>query len=87
MHKIAESMHYEVYREYETVLLKMKHLERTVTIGDFYGDVGKVIISPEEECCVMAGCGVIVYYRMGMVKDVDSGRSGIGLEIHGWRMW
>ena len=62
MHKIAESMHYEVYREYETVLLKMKHLERTVTIGDFYGDVGKVIISPEEECCVMAGCGVIVYY-------------------------
>ncbi|EEQ60175.1 hypothetical protein CBFG_03887 [Clostridiales bacterium 1_7_47FAA] len=62
MHKIAESMHYEVYREYETVLLKMKHLERTVTIGDFYGDVGKVIISPKEECCVMAGCGVIVYY-------------------------
>lgn len=31
MHKIAESMHYEVYREYETVLLKMKHPERTVT--------------------------------------------------------
>ena len=62
MHKIAESMHYEVYREYETVLLKMKHPERAVTIGDFYGDVGKVIISPKEECCVMAGCGVIVYY-------------------------
>ena len=32
-----------------------------VCIGDFYGDVEKVIIAPMEEYCVMAGCGVIVY--------------------------
>jgi hypothetical protein len=60
--KITESIHYEVYKEYEAVLLKIKSSERIVIIGDFYGDVEKVIISPKEEYCIMAGCGVIVYY-------------------------
>jgi hypothetical protein len=60
--KMAESMNYEVYKEYEAVLLKIKALKKIVRIGDFYGDVEKVIISPEERCCVMAGCGIIIYF-------------------------
>ena len=43
-------MNYEVYKEYEAVLLKIKALKKIVRIGDFYGDVEKVIISPEERC-------------------------------------
>ncbi len=61
MNKLAESEHYEVYKEYETVFLKAKSSDKIISIGDFYGDVAKAIISPEEEYCIMAGCGVIVY--------------------------
>ncbi len=61
MKKLAESIHYEIYCEYEAVLLKIKSSNKVVCIGDFYGDVGKVIIAPTEQYCIMAGCGVIVY--------------------------
>lgn len=62
MIKIAESMHYEIYKEFEVILLKVKISGKLVVIGDFYGDVEKVIISQEEDYCVMAGCGIIVYF-------------------------
>lgn len=62
MLKIAESIHYEVYKEYETVLLKIKTSNKVVTIGDFYGDVEKAVISSKEKYCVMVGCGIIVYF-------------------------
>ena len=61
MIKLTESIHYEIYGEYELVILKIKYSTREVIIGDFYGDVEKVIISPDEQYCIMAGCGIIVY--------------------------
>ena len=61
MVKLVESVHYEIYKEYEVVLLKIKSSDQIVPVGDFYGDIEKVIISPTEEYCIMAGCGVIIY--------------------------
>ncbi len=61
MIKLTESIHYEIYGEYESVILKIKYSTREVMIGDFYGDVEKVIISSDEQYCIMAGCGIIVY--------------------------
>ena len=49
MIRLTESIHYEIYGEYELVVLKIKHSTREVIIGDFYGDVEKVIISPDEQ--------------------------------------
>lgn len=48
MIKLTESTHYEIYGEYELVILKIKDSKREVMIGDFYGDVEKVIISSNE---------------------------------------
>ncbi len=61
MIKLTESSHYEIYREYELVLLKIKYSTKEAIIGDFYGDVDKIIISSDEQYCIMAGCGIIVY--------------------------
>ena len=61
MIRLTESTHYEIYSEYELVILKIKYSMREIIIGDFYGDVEKVIISPNEQYCIMAGCGIIVY--------------------------
>ncbi|MDE7058383.1 MAG: hypothetical protein K2P03_06670 [Lachnospiraceae bacterium] len=61
MIKLVESVHYEIYKEYEIVFLKIKSSDKRIPIGDFYGDVEKVIISPTEKYCIMAGCGVIIY--------------------------
>lgn len=60
--KMAESHKYEVLAEYETVTLKIKETGKEVVIGDFYGDVEKVVISEDESFCVMVGEGVIVYF-------------------------
>jgi len=59
---MTESTHFEVYKEYETAILKVKETGKVITIGDFYGDVEKVIISPQESYCIMIGCGIIVYF-------------------------
>lgn len=61
MNRLAESIHYEIYSEYELVYLKIKSCNKLVKIGDFYGDVDKVIISQKERYCVMSGNGIIVY--------------------------
>lgn len=61
MIRLTESTHYEIYREYESVILKIKYSTNEVIIGDFYGDVEKVIISSDEKYVIMAGCGIIVY--------------------------
>ena len=63
MIKVAESKHYIICKEYETVFLLRKRSEKVIAkIGDFYGDVEKAIIAPSEKYCVMAGCGIILYY-------------------------
>lgn len=82
MLKIAESMHYEVYKEYEAVLLKVKTSNKIVTIGDFYGDVEKAIISPEERYCVMVGCGIIVYFLSEPFNPYEYDR-----KCRQWKEW
>lgn len=59
---LTESQKYIITSEYETVFLTIKENGRIVTIGDFYGDVEKVVISDDERFCVMGGCGLIIYY-------------------------
>ena len=59
--RLAQSAHYEIDSEYESVFLTVRQTGRRVLIGDFYGDVEKAVISPDESYCAMVGCGVIVY--------------------------
>jgi len=62
MNILAESNHYMIVNEYETVTLIVKQSQKRVVIGDFYGDPDIGIISEDETICAMCGCGVIVYF-------------------------
>lgn len=59
---LAESKHYIVYHEYESVIMEIKGTNREIQIGDFYGDPQMAIISDDEKFCVICGCGLIIYY-------------------------
>lgn len=80
--KLVESIHYEIYREYETVFLKIKSSDKIVPIGDFYGDVEKVIISPTERYCIMVGCGVIIYQLKAPYAPYEYGKN-----TNQWKEW
>lgn len=82
MIRLTESIHYEIYGEYELVVLKIKHSTREVIIGDFYGDVEKVIISPDEQYCIMAGCGIIVYSLKEPLEQYEYEKN-----TNQWREW
>jgi hypothetical protein len=60
---LAESENYKVTSEYESVTLHFKNklFNKTLYIGDFYGDPDCAIISRDEKYVVMAGCGLIIY--------------------------
>lgn len=62
MEIMSESQKYQIINEYENVYLKIKKTLQQIFIGDFYGDPELAIISPNEEYCVIAGTGIIVYY-------------------------
>lgn len=82
MNLLAESKHYIVYSEYETVILQIKESQRKIQIGDFYGDPQMAVISEDETFCVMCGCGVILYYLREPLKNMNitykqnSGKNG-----------
>jgi hypothetical protein len=59
---LAESKNYLITNEYEMAFLNFKNSDKKICIGDFYGDPQVAIISNDETICVMAGCGIIVYY-------------------------
>lgn len=59
---LAESEHYVVINEYETVSLIDKITHEKTIIGDFYGDPEGAIIDSNERFVVMYGCGLIVYF-------------------------
>jgi hypothetical protein len=60
---LAESENYRVTSEYEYVTLNFKNdaLNKSICIGDFYGDPTCAIISRDEKYVAMAGCGIIIY--------------------------
>ena len=41
--RLAQSAHYEIDSEYESVFLTIRQTGRRVLIGDFYGDVEKAV--------------------------------------------
>jgi hypothetical protein len=60
---LAESGHFKVISEYETVFLHFKDgARKPVIIGDFYGDPDSALISGDECYVAMAGCGLIIYF-------------------------
>lgn len=59
---LAESEHYVVLSEYETVYLVDKTIKTEIMIGDFYGDPKGAFIDSNEHFVVMYGCGLIVYF-------------------------
>ena len=73
---LAESEHYKVESEHETVRLRFKdHPNLAVTIGDFYGDPTCAMISANEKYVVMGGCGLIVYYLKPPFESYCYGRT------------
>ena len=59
---LAESEHYEIISEFETVFLIDKSTNTEIIIGDFYGDPKGAIIDTNERFVAMYGCGLTVYF-------------------------
>lgn len=59
---LAESEHYAIISEFETVSLIDKATNTEIIIGDFYGDPEGAIIDTNERFVAMYGCGLIVYF-------------------------
>lgn len=66
---LAESEHFTVLNEYESVYLDFKNRNKQICIGDFYGDPQAARISNNERFCVMVGCGIIIYYFYGPFEE------------------
>lgn len=62
MKKLIESDKYSILHEYEKTFLYIKNTEKTIMIGEFYGDPYAALISKNEDFCVVAGEGLIIYY-------------------------
>lgn len=62
MNVLAQNEKYTVWNEYETTYLTINDENKVVTIGDFYGDPSCAMIDRNNRYCVVAGCGVIIYY-------------------------
>lgn len=71
MNLLAESKHYMVYSEYESVTMLIKATKKELLIGDFYGDPQGAIIAEDETYCIMWGCGVIIYYLTEPFKEYE----------------
>lgn len=79
---LAESKKYIIFNDYETVILKIKELNKEILIGDFYGDPQMAIISRNETICVMCGCGIIIYYLQEPFEKYEYNK-----QASQWREW
>ena len=82
MNLLAESKHYMVYSEYESVIMLIKATKKELLIGDFYGDPQGAIIAEDEMYCIMWGCGVIIYYLMEPFKEYE-----YDIKTKQWNEW
>lgn len=82
MNLLAESKHYMVYSEYESVTMLIKATKRELLIGDFYGDPQGAIIAEDETYCIMWGCGVIIYYLAEPFKEYE-----YDIKTKQWNEW
>ena len=62
MKQLTESENFIITYEYENVFLNFKNTDKSVRIGEFYGDPYTAIISKNEDFCVVGGEGLIIYY-------------------------
>ncbi len=60
-HLLAQSRHYKVWHEYETVYLELESSERVI-IGDFYGDPNGALIDWAERWCLVYGEHLLLYH-------------------------
>jgi hypothetical protein len=58
---LARSQRYVISHEYEVAFLHGVG-SKAVIIGDFYGDPACAVIDYAERWCIIAGCGLILYY-------------------------
>lgn len=82
MNLLAESKHYMVYSEYESVTMLIKATKKELLIGDFYGDPQGAIIAEDETYCIMWGCGVIIYYLTEPFKEYE-----YDIKTKQWNEW
>lgn len=82
MNLLAESKHYMVYSEYESVTMLIKATKKELLIGDFYGDPQGAIIAEDETYCIMWGCGVIIYYLAEPFKEYE-----YDIKTKQWNEW
>lgn len=82
MNLLAESKHYMVYSEYESVTMLIKATKKELLIGDFYGDPQGAIIAEDETYCIMWGCGVIIYYLSEPFKEYE-----YDIKTKQWNEW
>jgi hypothetical protein len=61
MRELARSRNYAVLHEYEEAFLETSD-GRRVSLGSFYGDPECALIDEAERWCVVAGCGLVVYF-------------------------
>lgn len=60
-HLLAQSRHFKVLHEFETVYLELESGERIV-IGDFYGNPSGALIDWAEKWCLVYGKHLLLYY-------------------------
>lgn len=58
---LAESSHYRITSEFETVFLEDTINHARTVIGEFYGDPEGAFIDHRERFAVVYGCGLLVY--------------------------
>jgi len=68
--ELTHSTNYIVLHEYEDAFLERGGGER-VALGSFYGDPACALIDREERWCVVAGCGLVVYFLREPFSPVD----------------
>ena len=74
MWQLARSRNYAVLHEYEAAFIEVPG-GRRISAGHFYGDPACAVIDWQERWCVVAGCGLLVYFLREPFAPVGLGPS------------
>lgn len=70
MRQLARSRNYAVVHEYEDAFVVLPD-GRRVPVGSFHGDPACALIDHRERWCVVAGCGLLVYFLREPFRPAD----------------
>jgi hypothetical protein len=73
--ELTRSDNYAVVHDYEDAFLILPN-GRRVPVGSFYGDPACAVIDRRERWCVVAGCGLLVYFLHEPFRPADVFPSG-----------